>query len=194
MKRPPAHDIKDPRASSILRRPLGDPFGAFLARPANGPRRPPGGYFGAFPLNGPCKPPGGPFGVFLAPGRQMVPGGHQEIILENFWPQPGKWPLEAFRKPFWSISGPSPANGPRRPPGGHFGARVDVITSSLGGTFGLWVGLFNGPPKIATQRSPIISVTADAAAPDEVSLPNFMSMVRPWTCGRSFQPLETTPR
>ena len=34
----------------------------------------------------------------------------------------------------------------------------------------MWSGPFGNPPKIATQKSPIIWATADVEAPDEASL------------------------
>ena len=45
--------------------------------------------------------------------------------------------------------------------------------------------ILSNSPKIATQKSPRIRVTADVAAPDEVPHSKLMSMVRPWTWGRS---------
>ena len=45
----------------------------------------------------------------------MVPGGLQRFVLEDFRRQPAKWPQEASRGSFSSISGASPPNRPRKP-------------------------------------------------------------------------------
>ena len=49
------------------------------------------------------------------------PGTHHKPEGNHSRAQFGKWPQEALRRSFWSMSGLSPGNGPRRRPEGYFG-------------------------------------------------------------------------
>ena len=70
---------------------------------------------GASPPSGPRRPPEARFGAFQAAARKVAPGGLQRVVLEHFRRQRGKWPQEASRGSFWSISSASAESGPRRP-------------------------------------------------------------------------------
>ena len=74
------------------------------------------------PESGPRKSPGDRFEAFLVPARKVSPEGLQRTVLKHFWPQPRKRAQEASRGLFWSISGPSPENEPRRSPEDRFEA------------------------------------------------------------------------
>ena len=55
-------------------------------------------------------------------GPKVPPGGLRRTDFKHFEHQARKYPQEASRGPFWSISSPRPQSSPRRPPQARFGA------------------------------------------------------------------------